>query len=1093
MSDKLYRIPFRKLAQWVFNEESTKGSIFGIYKENFFKPDASDNFQMRRYGQMLETPVGVAAGPHTQLSQNIIASWLCGARYIELKTVQTLDEIEVTKPCIDMEDEGYNCEWSQELKINESFDEYLNAWVIIHALRHKYGWGNSSPGFIFNMSVGYDLKGILNPKVQWFLDKMTGCREELEKKVRELAEFYPEADKIDIPDCISDNVTLSTMHGCPPGEIESICRYLIEKRKIHTTLKLNPTLLGQEFLREILNKKLGYDIIVPDEAFGHDLKYDDAKRIINDLQKSASVNNVEFGLKLTNTLESLNRTRWLPGSEKMVYTSGRALHPLSINLAWKLQEDFEGSLDISFSAGIDCFNAADTLACNIRPLTVCSDLLKPGGYLRIKQYLSEISSAVSLSGSSSLDGFIMSRGNETNLSSAGLINLRKYAGEVLENKYYNKCSFPYENIKTPRKLTEYDCIHAPCIEACAVDQNVPDYMYHTSRREYDEAYKAVLRNNPLPNMTGNVCDHLCQTKCTRMNYDNPLLIRGIKRFIAEKAGDSQKIQIMPASKTKAAIIGAGPSGLTCAYFLAAADVDVDLYESREYAGGMVAGQIPYFRLSDESITSDIGIIRSMGVRFYFGTRVDTQLFDQLRKKYDFIYIGIGAEKGKKLNIPGEESADVLDQLNFLEKVRSGNAINIGKNIAIIGGGLSAIDAARTAIRIVGENGNVTMVYRRTKKEMPAGADEINAMLEEGVSLLELTAPVAIEETDGKRLALKCIKMKLGEAASGERPKPEPVEGSEHELIFDTVITAIGQDIIPDFLPDTEIGNRKGSFETQISGVFAGGDAIRGADSLINAMGDGRKTALEIIARIGKPESFNNPAGEKITDRAAHQNKLAFRVFGKALPEIPVSGRKDFTLVHPALDEEAAVAEAERCLYCDDVCNICVTVCPNFANMSYEAETGELPVFTAKRSGEQITYSVTEKFRIEQKEQIITIAGFCNECGNCSTFCPTSGAPYKTKPHFHLTEESFNSEESGYFITGERLLYKENGAIHTLSVNGSEIRYYCKAASACFDAANFSISEITLSADGLESFSFRKAAEMYFLLKNAGKLTVLSGK
>ena len=393
MSDRFYRIPIEKLFKWILSEEKD-GRIFGIYKELFFTPNKSDIFRMNRYGQMLETPIGVAAGPHTQLAHNIIASWLCGARYIELKTVQTLDKIEVTKPCIDMEDEGYNCEWSQELTIEDSFNEYLNAWIIIHILKDKFGWNTNDPGFIFNMSVGYDLAGIQKPNVQWFLDKMNNCKAEKDEKINQLASLYPKIFEVNIPDQISDNVTLSTMHGCPSNEIENICRYLIEERKLHTSLKLNPTLLGKENLRNILNDKLGYEIIVPDEAFEHDLKYDDAIKIINSLKQSADKVGVEFGLKLTNTLESTNTTNWLPEKEKMVYTSGRALHPISINLAEKLQSDFNGELDISFSAGVDAFNVADTLACNLKPITVCSDLLKPGGYLRLTQYLEEIKKTI---------------------------------------------------------------------------------------------------------------------------------------------------------------------------------------------------------------------------------------------------------------------------------------------------------------------------------------------------------------------------------------------------------------------------------------------------------------------------------------------------------------------------------------------------------------------------------------------------------------------------------------------------------------------------------------------------------------------------
>ena len=253
MSDKFFRISIEQLFNWILAEEK-EGRIFGLYKELLFTPRKDDPFRMQRYGQLLETPIGVAAGPHTQLAHNIIASWLCGARYLELKTVQTLDEIEVKKPCIDMEDEGYNCEWSQELKVHDSFDEYLNAWILLHILKHKFGWDETEPGFIFNISVGYDLAGILNPNVQWFLDKMNNCKNELDEKIEKLIPLYPAIKEIKISPLLSDNVTLSTMHGCPPNEIEKIGKYLIEERKLHTAIKLNPTLLGPDKVRHILNE-----------------------------------------------------------------------------------------------------------------------------------------------------------------------------------------------------------------------------------------------------------------------------------------------------------------------------------------------------------------------------------------------------------------------------------------------------------------------------------------------------------------------------------------------------------------------------------------------------------------------------------------------------------------------------------------------------------------------------------------------------------------------------------------------------------------------------------------------------------------------
>ncbi|HNV72371.1 MAG TPA: putative selenate reductase subunit YgfK, partial [Candidatus Ozemobacteraceae bacterium] len=213
MSQEFSLISLEHLLRWVLREEET-GEIFGIPRELFFKPSLDDPFRVERYGQTLESPIGVAAGPHTQMAQNIIAAWLCGGRYIELKTVQTLDELKVSKPCIDLGDEGYNCEWSQELRLKDSFNEYLHAWIILHILRHKWGWANdASPGFLFNLSVGYNMEGILKPNVQEFFRKARSCKELLAEKIESIKHLYPDVTRLAIPDRISDNITLSTMHG----------------------------------------------------------------------------------------------------------------------------------------------------------------------------------------------------------------------------------------------------------------------------------------------------------------------------------------------------------------------------------------------------------------------------------------------------------------------------------------------------------------------------------------------------------------------------------------------------------------------------------------------------------------------------------------------------------------------------------------------------------------------------------------------------------------------------------------------------------------------------------------------------------------
>jgi putative selenate reductase len=552
------------------------------------------------------------------------------------------------------------------------------------------------------------------------------------------------------------------MHGCPPDEVEKIGRYFVEERRLHTTIKLNPTLLGPQRLRQILNDQLGFEAEVPDLAFEHDLKFAAAVALIKSLLASAEKVGVGFNLKLTNTLETTNDHQNLPDNEQMVYMSGRALHPISVHLAVRLQEEFNGQLDISFSAGTDCFNLSDILAGGLRPVTVCSDILKPGGYGRLSQYLEEISTRFAETGVDTIDSYIKTRAQADSLWQAALQNLKTYAASVVEDRTYHKSNFPYDNIKTPRELTAFDCVQAPCVTTCPASQDIPSYMYYTAMGNYQKALDVILETNPFPNMQGMVCDHLCQYKCTRMNYDRSLLIREIKRFVAQQQDRIVPRQPAAPNGLKVAVIGAGPSGLACAYFLALAGFTVDIYETKDIPGGMAADGIPGFRLDDDSLKKDIDGIVALGVKIHYGSAVNSKRFEQLRNTYQYVYIAVGAQSGLNLGIPGEDAPGVFDQIGFLKAVNRNRAPELGKRVVVIGGGNSAMDAARTANRLVGPDGRVSIVYRRTLEEMPADLEEIEATMAEGVELIELTAPECLLVEDGRVKSNVCFKMELGD-------------------------------------------------------------------------------------------------------------------------------------------------------------------------------------------------------------------------------------------------------------------------------------------------------------------------------------------
>ena len=1025
--DRLSIVPLPFLTK-LFLDQLENGEVFGIPEELFFHPEKEDPFRIKHFGQLLETPVGVAAGPHTQMAQNIVMAWLCGARFIELKTIQTLDELDVSKPCIDMQDEGYNCEWSQELKIHESYDQYLNAWILIHLLKHKSGWdGNRKLGTIFNMSIGYNLEGILKDNVQWFLEKMRDCSIELNQKKAEIEHLYPEIHTIRIPSLISDNVTLSTMHGCPPDEIEKIGEYLIREKKLHTVIKLNPTLLGPERLRQILNKDLGYETHVPDEAFAHDLKFKDALAIIRSLQKTAAATGVDFGIKLSNTRECVNHKDIFPAKENMMYMSGKALHPITINLAAKLQSVFDGQLNISFSGGADCFNIAKLITCNLQPVTICSDLLKPGGYGRLNQYINNIKESIHI---------------QTYAKPDVLTNLLKYADHTVLNKTYACQSFNIPDIKTDRKLLPFDCIHAPCIDTCPTHQDIPGYMYHTSRGDVDNAFQTILDTNPFPSVTGMVCDHLCQLKCTRINYDESLLIREIKRYAAENHTGETTPGKSLTTMGKAGIIGAGPCGLSAAYFLNRAGFEVEVHEEKDRPGGMVTGAIPAFRLTDEAILKDIQRIENSGVKIHYNKSISTNFFRHIQAKNNVVFIATGAQRSKTLVIDGIDSKGVLDPLQFLFDVKRKKQINIGSYVVIIGGGNTAMDAARTASRLVGNKGKVTIIYRRTRKEMPADLGEINAVMEEGVEIIELLSPLKINKINDRVQSILCQKMELSSPDSSGRPRPVPIAGAEIKITCDTVIPAIGQDLAIDFVDHALLKTDPGSYQTRIPGVYIGGDAMRGASTAINAIGDGRKAVKEILE---KQDLLNKKEFYPKKDISIKEIKLKRYHREEAVKptETQLDDRKNFNLVVSSLNRDEAIKESSRCMLCDELCNVCVSVCPNLANWSYEVKPGTILLKKIVKNGNRYILEDDDPFVISQKYQVLNIADWCNECGNCTTFCPSSGAPYKDKPRIHLTKESFERSGSGFFIekngNGLAIIKKNDNNIAKLSLmNGKYI-------------------------------------------------------
>ncbi|MGE5401791.1 MAG: putative selenate reductase subunit YgfK [Ignavibacteriales bacterium] len=986
MSDKIRPIEFEDLVSRIFSEYLNQRSIFGIPEQKFFfrkRPTAPNLFN----GQ-IDTPLGPAAGPHSQMAPNIISAYLSGGRFFELKTVQMLDKLIIDKPCIDAEDEAYNVEWSQELTLGASFAEYLKAWFLIHLLNGIFGFSNTAErGFVFNMSVGYDLAGIKSPKMDRFIEGLKDASKNvLFNKYRQFLRSKPVKTDImrfikaaainedaikrtefqieNIVPQISESVTLSTMHGCPPQEIEAIAKYLLREKGLHTFIKLNPTLLGFMRVREIFQTLCLDESVLDEGSFEHDLQFSDAVPMLKRLQEFAAVNKRSFGVKLSNTLGVNNFRQKLPGSQ--MYMSGRTLFPLTINLAYKLVPALGSDINISFSGGASAHNIADILRTGIYPVTMATELLKPGGYSRLLQ----------------LAGIYEELEPDEKFLSGGINSgrLKALAERSLSDPQYNKNSKIFHSVKQARHLPKFDCYISPCSTACPIHQDVTSYIRLVEEERYEEAFKVIVSANPLPFITSYICDHKCMDNCTRCEYDSSVRIRELKKIAAEK-GRAEYLKRLSRGKNhpaangiKAAIIGAGPAGLSAAYFLANAGFDVHVFEQYPNAGGTVQRYIPGFRIPQSAIEKDVDFISRHGVNFKFNSDPDFSISKLKDEGFRYIFLAIGASRAKTFSM--KEGKASYDALEFLRMFNRKTLPPPGPVVAVTGGGNSAFDAARAAIRSEGVK-KVYIIYRRTKELMPADKEEYEAAIGDGVILRELLLP---EELHGK--TLKCRKMTLSKPVPGVRREAIPTEEFEY-MEIDTLISAIGESVDTRVLFDNGIMtsaegtlNADNANETSVENVFIGGDALRGPSTVVEAIADGRKTADEIIRR--ESLSFENKH-HIVFDQNKRYSDIIVRKGN-------ISSTEQFE----------ARQEAARCLNCSFICNQCVEVCPNRANIAIKP------------------FHYYDDFR--NQYQILHLDALCNECGNCETFCPYEGSPYKNKITLFNDEKDFDkSLNEGFCI------------------------------------------------------------------------------
>ena len=385
-------------------------------------------------------------------------------------------------------------------------------------------------------------------------------------------------------------------------------------------------------------------------------------------------------------------------------------------------------------------------------------------------------------------------------------------------------------------------------------------------KRYEEAYEVIISKNALPNITAHICDHQCQFHCTRLDYDSSVKIRDLKKIAVEKGREGflakYKNDFRKSNEIKCAIIGAGPSGLAASYFLAQAGFDVTVFEKHDKAGGVVQNIIPEFRLPQSAIDNDVDFIKQLGVKFEFNADPNFSIEELIQKGFKYIYIAIGAGKSTELNLNGD-AKNLINAIDFLWKYHHKDKIKLGKNVAVIGGGNSAMDAARAAKRIDGVE-NVYIIYRRTKEFMPADKEEFDNAIEDGVIFKELLSPIEFNHN-----ILHCQKMKLGEVGHDGRREVIPVINEFENFEIDFVISAIGEKVDLDILGMNKIAiNKYGKVqassatnETLLENVFIGGDALRGPSTVVESIADGKKAAEAIIKRenlqISFDKSFNH--------------------------------------------------------------------------------------------------------------------------------------------------------------------------------------------------------------------------------------------
>jgi len=548
-----------------------------------------------------------------------------------------------------------------------------------------------------------------------------------------------------------------------------------------------------------------------------------------------------------------------------------------------------------------------------------------------------------------------------------------------------------------------------CENACPVNTRAPQYISAIRDDNYDRAFEVNRGDNLFPAILGRICVHPCETKCRRgILIDLPISICSLKRASADHRSSSVEPEtVFPKRDKKVAIIGAGPSGLSAANDLARLGYPVTIYETFPVPGGMLNVGIPPYRLPREVVHQAIEEVRRLGVEVLTGTPVGKELnLERLKKEYDAVYIAAGAHKAERLGIYGEDLEGVIHGVTFMLKVNLGEPLNVGQRVAVVGGGNTAMDTARSSLRLGAKE--VFILYRRTREEMPVDEKELEQVEEEGIKIHYLTTPIRVLSKDGMKVSgLRCIRNRLGEPEADGRRRPIPIEGSEFDIDIDLLIPAVSQSPDISFLPE-EIGLEiskwdrlvvnSETFEANVLGIFAGGDFVTGPRDVIRVIADGRRAALSIHSYLSGERIQKRPAYFEMIPEVRIDPDLE-KIPRQRVDTLPVQNRKTMGIeVELGLSREAAAKEAARCLQCHlftifdrtkcILCGGCVDICPKYCfRMARLSEIeGNEGVASLVRSYYGASLDEAEKRNLATV--IFKEESRCIQCGLCAKRCPT---------------------------------------------------------------------------------------------------------